>query len=151
MLKKLKKNKKGFTLAELLIVVAIIGVLVAISIPIFTSQLRKARLATNQANARAAKAAIVAEILDADTDTASIHNAYTGNYDNVTYTYTYDVSTAKATTSKSAANDKTNADPAKWNVDTKFSGVAMGDKVATSWTYTIDSTGDIKGITCAFS
>lgn len=48
-----KLNKKGFTLAELLIVVAIIAVLVAISIPIFTSQLRKARVAVNQANARA--------------------------------------------------------------------------------------------------
>ena len=33
----MKKNKKVFTLAELLIVVAIIGVLVAISIPIFTT------------------------------------------------------------------------------------------------------------------
>ena len=32
-----RKNKKGFTLAELLIVVAIIGVLVAVSIPIFTA------------------------------------------------------------------------------------------------------------------
>lgn len=32
--------------------VAIIGVLVAISIPIFTAQLKKARIATNQANAR---------------------------------------------------------------------------------------------------
>jgi prepilin-type N-terminal cleavage/methylation domain-containing protein len=39
----MKKNNKGFTLAELLIVVAIIGVLVAISIPIFNNQLRKAR------------------------------------------------------------------------------------------------------------
>lgn len=37
------KSTKGFTLAELLIVVAIIGVLVAISIPIFTSQLEKSR------------------------------------------------------------------------------------------------------------
>ena len=34
-----KTNKKGFTLAELLIVVAIIAVLVAIAIPVFTAQL----------------------------------------------------------------------------------------------------------------
>ena len=32
--RKMKENKKGFTLAELLIVVAIIAVLVAISIPL---------------------------------------------------------------------------------------------------------------------
>lgn len=61
-----KLNKKGFTLAELLVVVAIIGVLVAISIPIFTSQLTKARRATNQANARAAYAAAAAAYLTDD-------------------------------------------------------------------------------------
>ena len=69
MFKKLRKNEKGFTLAELLIVVAIIGVLVAISIPIFTSQLEKAREATDLANMRAAKAAAVAEYLDDDSAT----------------------------------------------------------------------------------
>ncbi len=42
----------GFTLSELLVVVAIIGILVAISIPIFTSQLHKARVATDWANVR---------------------------------------------------------------------------------------------------
>ncbi|MEG1314120.1 MAG: prepilin-type N-terminal cleavage/methylation domain-containing protein, partial [Anaerovoracaceae bacterium] len=31
-----KVNKKGFTLAELLVVVAIIAILVAVSIPIFS-------------------------------------------------------------------------------------------------------------------
>ena len=46
-------NRKGFTLAELLIVVAIIAVLVAIAIPVFNSQLHKSRVAADQANLRA--------------------------------------------------------------------------------------------------
>ena len=57
------RNKKGFTLAELLIVVAIIAVLVAIAIPIFTSQLEKSREATDAANIRSAYAEVVAEAL----------------------------------------------------------------------------------------
>lgn len=69
MFKKFRKNEKGFTLAELLIVVAIIGVLVAISIPIFTSQLEKSREAVDMANIRAAYAEVMAEALaDPDTD-----------------------------------------------------------------------------------
>lgn len=72
MFKKLRKNEKGFTLAELLIVVAIIGVLVAISIPIFTSQLEKAREATDLANIRAAYAEVVADGL---TDPTKTHTA----------------------------------------------------------------------------
>lgn len=55
MLKKMRE-RKGFTLAELLIVVAIIGVLVAIAIPIFTAQLEKSRDAVSASNARAAYA-----------------------------------------------------------------------------------------------
>lgn len=61
-----KLNKKGFTLAELLVVVAIIGVLVAISIPIFTSQLEKAREATDLANIRSAYAECSAAVLTGD-------------------------------------------------------------------------------------
>ena len=56
-------KKKGFTLAELLVVVAIIGVLVAVSIPIFSKQLEKSRIATDQANVRSAKAAAAAEYM----------------------------------------------------------------------------------------
>lgn len=47
-----RKNNRGFTLAELLIVVAIIAVLVAIAIPVFTSSLEKARAAVCAANRR---------------------------------------------------------------------------------------------------
>ena len=58
-----KKKRNGFTLAELLIVVAIIAVLVAVSIPIFTGQIDKARASTDMANVRAAKAASVTEYM----------------------------------------------------------------------------------------
>ena len=68
MLKNKANNKKGFTLAELLIVVAIIGILVAISFPIFTSQLEKSREATDLANERSAKSAASVLVLDEKTE-----------------------------------------------------------------------------------
>ena len=49
-------REKGFTLAELLIVVAIIAVLVAVAIPVFTTQLENARDVTTLANLRTAYA-----------------------------------------------------------------------------------------------
>lgn len=65
-----KMNKKGFTLAELLIVVAIIAVLVAISIPIFSAQLEKAKEATDMANIRSAYAEVVTAYLGDSTKTS---------------------------------------------------------------------------------
>lgn len=65
----MKNNRKGFTLAELLIVVAIIAVLVAIAIPVFSTQLEKSREATDVANIRSAYAEVVTQYLaspDAD-------------------------------------------------------------------------------------
>lgn len=62
-----KINNKGFTLAELLIVVAIIAVLVAVSIPVFTTQLEKSREAVDAANIRAAYAEVMTEVLTGDT------------------------------------------------------------------------------------
>ncbi|MBR3246209.1 MAG: type II secretion system protein [Parasporobacterium sp.] len=67
LMKKLRK-KGGFTLAELLIVVAIIAVLVAIAIPIFTTQLEKSREATDIANVRSAYADLVAEYITTGSD-----------------------------------------------------------------------------------
>ena len=68
----MKKNNKGFTLAELLIVVAIIAVLVAIAIPVFTSQLEKSREATDAANLRSAYAEVMTASLTQADDVAGV-------------------------------------------------------------------------------
>ena len=68
----MKKNNKGFTLAELLIVVAIIAVLVAIAIPVFTNQLEKSKEATDAANVRSAIATLVTEYLTNDTTSHTV-------------------------------------------------------------------------------
>ncbi len=64
----MRNNKKGFTLAELLVVVAIIGVLVAISIPVFNSQLEKSRRAVDISNARSIQSALSVMINSGDID-----------------------------------------------------------------------------------
>lgn len=55
MIKRIREEKGGFTLAELLIVVAIVLVLVAIAIPVFTGTMDSANAAVVNADIRAAK------------------------------------------------------------------------------------------------
>ena len=65
-----KLNKKGgFTLVEMLIVVAIIAILVAVSIPLITGALERTRIATDAANERAAKAEATIAYLSDSLDT----------------------------------------------------------------------------------
>ena len=58
-----KHNRKGFTLMEMLIVVAIIAILIAVAIPTFSSALTNAKAATDEANLRALKGLIVTAYL----------------------------------------------------------------------------------------
>ena len=58
-----KRNQKGFTIMEMLIVVAIIAILVAIAIPTFNSALTKSKEAADVANIRAAYAEMMMDYM----------------------------------------------------------------------------------------
>lgn len=128
-LMKTKVNKKGFTLAELLIVVAIIAVLVAISIPIFTSQLEKSRDATDEANIRSAIAEVTAAVLS-DDKTNSGDVKY--DKDKGTYTMTVEAKGQKEGWSGEAADAKIKIGGIEVEPSTSgwtVSGTSEGDKI----------------------
>lgn len=64
-----KFNKKGFTLIEMLVVIAIIAVLVSIIVPVVGGSTTKAKAATDAANLRAVAASAAIDYLeDGDLD-----------------------------------------------------------------------------------
>lgn len=77
------QKQKGFTLSELLIVVAIIVVLVAIALPIFENQLHKTKVATDWANIRGYYAEIQADFITSGTKNAKVKTDWStnANYD----------------------------------------------------------------------
>lgn len=80
----MKMNKKGFTLIEMLVVIAIIAILVAIVIPVVGNSTEKAKEAKDAANIRSAIAEVTTLALGGDTGaTKTVTLSQTGSFDNL--------------------------------------------------------------------
>ena len=71
------KRSSGFSLAELLIVVAIISILVGVAFPVFNSVLERSRETVDAANIRSEYAHILTSVVNGEYDKVRDANAYT--------------------------------------------------------------------------
>ncbi len=102
---KFRKNE-GFTLVEMLIVVAIIAILIAVSIPMVASSLEKSRHAVDQANVRDAIALASIEYLtDENVSKSTTPKEYTYVVDSTTHQGTLE-DTGTAVTAQCACTGK---------------------------------------------
>lgn len=72
MLKKLMKNKKGFTLVELMVVVVILGILVAVAVPVYNNSQESAKKSAHNANVRTIESACTMYVIDHPSTALSI-------------------------------------------------------------------------------
>ena len=125
-----KLNKKGFTLIEMLVVIAIIAVLVAIIIPVISSSTTKAAAATNAANLRSVKAEATTEFLSGAINNDGYVKVEVDNNGTITLTLQ---NTPKAKAVGTGDNAVTENTPMvmSYNTTSKEIAIAYGD-------YTID-------------
>lgn len=103
-----KRNKKGFTIVELVIVIAVIAILAAVLIPTFSGIVEKANKSSALSTARNAYAVILSASKDGDISdkTANVIDAYIEVKVNESKTYWFQIESGSLSEWK-ASNNKT--------------------------------------------
>ena len=141
-----KTNKKGFTLVELVIVIAVIAILAAVLIPTFTSVIHRANQSASLQKWKAivdeAYVEYVAEEHDIPTHVTVVETkvvfSKTTDTELVINTYTLDTDSELVTTPYGTfvTLDETNNVYLVWNTDSTYAVVASDTSLGTTTKYT---------------
>ena len=139
-----KSNKKGFTLVELIVVIAIMAILAAVLVPTVTSKIKDANESSAKSSVSALAESIRADIISASATSSHI---FQGEYFAVKVTEGTKVEIGQKGETFAAATDalplSTNSKIEVKNVGNEIEVYHKDYNKSKGWKYTIDHTGKV--------
>lgn len=120
-IQQVKKNKKGFTIIELVIVIAVIAILAAVLIPTFTTVVNKSHESNAVSRAKSAYTEMIASTPGASPSSFAGKTLYVNESDGKYYSFTIDANgQLPSTATASNATDFGNASAVTGMSDVKI-------------------------------